>query len=306
MLYDKNPVYPHYLHLPYSQEPWKTLYVLQRLLTTLILVPVWAIKYSLLPRHFRPRKSWNLRQVIYVNFTRRIFKVTEVAGVTWGTKDPSQAANEESLRETEFMWVEPLKPEWRTGILKDGVMEINGEERVPFVRVGCYVWPKAEEFGNMDLESGTESDGDEVKLVGVFLHGGGYCHMSAHESSRTSQIPRGLIKVRLSNSSHQFSLTTSSQRNILHKIFSVEYRLLQHAAFPGVVMDAAAVYSHVVGLYSALIALKKCKVILVGDSSGGNLVLALARWIRDEGHLPMPNGLLLLSVRGDIVSQWQN
>jgi len=33
---------------------------------------------------------------------------------------------------------------------------------------------------NMDLDSGTEeeSDGGEVKLVGVFLHGGGYCSRS--------------------------------------------------------------------------------------------------------------------------------
>ena len=62
-------------------------------------------------------------------------------------------------------------------------------------------------------------------------------------------------------------------------------------------MDAAAVYAHVMEKYSILISQKKCKVILVGDSSGGNLVLALARWIRDEGHLSVVDGLLLLSVR---------
>lgn len=38
-----------------------------------------------------------------------------------------------------------------------------------------------------------------------------------------------------------------------------------------------------------------CKIILIGDSAGGNLVLALARWIRDEGILPSPDGMLLLS-----------
>ena len=40
---------------------------------------------------------------------------------------------------------------------------------------------------------------------------------------------------------------------------------------------------------------KACKIILIGDSAGGNLVLALARWIRDEAKLPSPDGLLLLS-----------
>jgi hypothetical protein len=41
----------------------------------------------------------------------------------------------------------------------------------------------------------------------------------------------------------------------------------------------------------------RTKIILIGDSAGGNLVLALARWVRDEGILPPPDGLLLLSVR---------
>ena len=33
------------------------------------------------------------------------------------------------------------------------------------------------------------------RVVGIFLHGGGYCHMSAHEKSKTSKIPRRLMKV---------------------------------------------------------------------------------------------------------------
>jgi alpha-beta hydrolase superfamily lysophospholipase len=40
---------------------------------------------------------------------------------------------------------------------------------------------------------------------------------------------------------------------------------------------------------------RRPRIILIGDSAGGNLVLALARWIRDEGVLPAPDGMLLLS-----------
>jgi len=43
------------------------------------------------------------------------------------------------------------------------------------------------------------------------------------------------------------------------------------------------------------IATDRPRIILIGDSAGGNLVLALARWIRDEGVLPQPDGMLLLS-----------
>ncbi|CAA7266195.1 unnamed protein product [Cyclocybe aegerita] len=259
MIYDKNPPYPHYDHLPYAREPWKSIYVFQRLLTTLLLVPFWVLYYTVIPHSYRPRPSWNLRQIINVKFTRRIFKVTEVAGVTWGTRDPALAPDETSLRETRFEWAEPLKEVWRTGIV-DGC--------VPFKRVGCYVWRKS--LG-MDLESGSG-----IPLVGIFMHGGGYCHMSAHESSKTSKIPRNLLK-----------------RGILHEIYSVEYRLLQHAPFPAVVQDAAVVYAHVIEQYRSKG--KKCKIVLIGDSSGGNLVLSLARWLRDEAHLPVPDGLLLLS-----------
>ena len=40
---------------------------------------------------------------------------------------------------------------------------------------------------------------------------------------------------------------------------------------------------------------KRCKIVLIGDSSGGNLVLTMARWLRDEKLLPEPDGLLLFS-----------
>ncbi len=89
MIYDKNPPYPHYDNLPYAKEPWKSLYVFQRLLTTLALVPWWILYYSVIPRRYRPRTSWNLRQIVNVNCTRRIFRVTEVAGVTWVRGTPT-------------------------------------------------------------------------------------------------------------------------------------------------------------------------------------------------------------------------
>ena len=40
-----------------------------------------------------------------------------------------------------------------------------------------------------------EAVGD-IPLIGMFMHGGGYCHMSADEKSPTSKIPRRLTKVR--------------------------------------------------------------------------------------------------------------
>jgi len=219
-LYDIHPPHPHTSHLPFSREPYKILYVLYRLTTTLLLVPFWVAKYSLfsilqsltpskchlLSRYFsRPRPSWSLRQVVYVGFTRRMYKVTELAGVTWGTRDPLEKPAQQSMKETAFVWVPPLREVWRTGVLGVGTTTNGGKRfaKVDFTRVGCFVWPKEKTLDgsvvvDVDVEGKGESAdaGDDIKLIGVFMHGGGYCHMSAHECSRTSRIPRGLIKVR--------------------------------------------------------------------------------------------------------------
>ncbi|KAI0077349.1 alpha/beta-hydrolase [Panus rudis PR-1116 ss-1] len=355
----------HLDEMPYARQPWKALYVFQRLLTTLLLVPYWAVKYTILPRSYRPRPSWSIKQIIAVNFTRRVYRVAEVAGVTWSTRDPDQPCDNKSLKETRFEWVDPLPEDLRTGIVLD--------DQVPFRRVGTFVWPKekrlpttspstkstADTGGILSKPSSTVDGGsndasstlalDELEasightpVIGIFMHGGGYCHMSAHESSSTSKIPRRLMKDRA-----------------FDEIHAVEYRLLQHAPFPAAVQDAAAVYAHLVRKYQKpgpatshhsaessntnspgsssashedqnntvehstqnllsaswtpltskhakakaevhervveASSMKNCKIILIGDSAGGNLVLALARWIRDEGVLPPPDGLLLLS-----------
>lgn len=437
-MYDKTPVYPHQQHLPWAHEPLKSIYVFQRLFTTLLLVPLWVIYYSTLPRSFRPRPSWSIAQIVVVKFTKRIYKVTEVAGVTWGTRDPTLAPNENSLQETRFIWVPPLQPDLCTGI-------VNDDQVLPR-KVGTFVWPKhaplsarlrchvkddgngilsehaysqqknpsevhtvglafepdddiitvsnkpaatyklpkidvheepiEDAIRNLDVEASAADSPPPV--IGLYLHGGGYCHMSAHEKSGTSRIPRRLMK-----------------DNLFQEIYAVEYRLLQHAPVPGALQDAAAVYAHLVthhlgafkgpdGRYhypypnppkpshtdihnspvphavsdtlppsigrkisavpsvssptgagyhphveatqgyvdrdnlvepqisgndasphslvnpvqattDRIAAARRPRIILIGDSAGGNLVLALARWIRDEGVLPQPDGMLLLS-----------
>ena len=137
MIYDKTPhPYAHFEHLPFAKEPLKAIYVFQRLLTTLCLVPFWAVYYGALPPRFRPRESWSVKQIIYVNFTRRIYKVTEVAGVTFNTRDPELEPSASSLKETRFEWAPVLPDDLREG----AVGEVYG--RVPFKRVGMFVWPR--------------------------------------------------------------------------------------------------------------------------------------------------------------------
>lgn len=128
----------HLAEMPYAREPLKTAYVAQRLLTTLLLVPCWALYYTLLPQR-RPRRSWSIKQVISVRFTRRVYRVTERAGVTWYTRDPEKACSSRELRETRFEWADPLPEMFRSGVLVD--------EEVPFKRVGMFIWPKKKAEG---------------------------------------------------------------------------------------------------------------------------------------------------------------
>jgi hypothetical protein len=128
--YEREHEFEHYSHLPYARQPFKSLYVFQRLVTTIfIFVPYWVIYYTLFPR---PRPSWSLKQVINIEFTRRIYKVTEVAGVIWEARDPSKTPNQKRLKETTFEWSPPLPDELRTGAVVS--------ERVKCGRVGTYIW----------------------------------------------------------------------------------------------------------------------------------------------------------------------
>lgn len=89
------------------------------------------------------------------------------------------------------------------------------------------------------------------------------------------------------------------------RLAAVEYRLLPHHPLPAALQDAAAAY-----LALLRRGIPGCRIVLIGDSSGGHLALALTRWIRDmlDGgadddqnpfrlHLRKPAGLVLLSVR---------
>jgi len=220
------PPHPHASNPPFAHEPWKTLYVAQRLITTTLLTPIWAAHYLLAPQSSRPRQSWSVKQVVIVRFTRRIHKVTEMAGVVWGARDYTKEPAQSSLKETRFQWTDPLPKELQKGVVND--------PEAPCVKVGMFVWPKypkgltngststqsMSHFPSSDALQDTllqnqghritygsgsslpthspdidpEAMGD-IPMIGMFMHGGGYCHMSAEEKSPTSKIPRRLLKV---------------------------------------------------------------------------------------------------------------
>lgn len=71
---------------------------------------------------------------------------------------------------------------------------------------------------------------------------------------------------------------------------AVEYRLLP-TPFPAALQDAVTVYASLLRK-----GIPANRIVIIGDSAGGNVALALARWIRDENVLDMPGAMVLLSV----------
>lgn len=135
----------------------------------------------------------------------------------------------------------------------------------------------------MDLAAGaTPQPGEKVVLA---LHGGGYIRLSAHPSDPTAEIARGLLK----------------SINSVRRVLSVEYRLSSHKPFqvahpfPAALLDALAGYLYLVHE----VGFAPSDIIIEGDSAGGNLALALTRYLieyRDTPQLPnAPGALLLLS-----------
>jgi acetyl esterase/lipase len=117
--------------------------------------------------------------------------------------------------------------------------------------------------------------------------------LSAHPNDPTAFIAKGILK-------HCPTVTRS---------FSIEYRLSKAApyapqgAFPSALIDALAGYDYLVNT----VGFDPKDIILEGDSAGGNLALALVRYLTEYGsHDPtnplpaIPGALILLSPWADM------
>jgi acetyl esterase/lipase len=117
------------------------------------------------------------------------------------------------------------------------------------------------------------------------LHGGAYIEHSAHPSDITAHIVHGIM-----------------ERTPIKRTFSLEYRLtkgppknaLEHP-FPAALLDAIAGYDHLVNM----VGFAPKDIIVEGDSAGGNLAIALVRYLVENANdpqvaLPSPPAALIL------------
>jgi epsilon-lactone hydrolase len=114
---------------------------------------------------------------------------------------------------------------------------------------------------------------DPLPGVVFYVHGGGFVSCSA--------------------ATHR-PITATLARLTRRRVFSVEYRLAPEHRFPAAHDDVFAAY-----MWLLANELQSSRVAMVGDSSGGNLVLALAIRLREE-RVPAPACVVAISPWADL------
>jgi acetyl esterase/lipase len=180
--------------------------------------------------------------------------------------------------ENHGVWLEPIDADLIMGDVKTWAVAAS----VTPARIPGYWLGRSGE--NTDLPSGAPpAPGEKVIYA---LHGGAYVVLSAAPGDPTGNIAIGLLE-------HIPSV---------RRVFSAEYRLsagepAPRNPFPAALLDALAGYAYLV----RVVGFSPADILVEGDSAGGNLALALVRYLvehRDalaQAGLAPPGGVILLS-----------
>jgi hormone-sensitive lipase len=75
-------------------------------------------------------------------------------------------------------------------------------------------------------------------------------------------------------------------------VFSVDYRLAPKDQFPAALNDVWQVYHWLINQAESQMGIKPEKIVLIGDSAGGNLVAAVTNMAIERGFR-IPDGLVM-------------
>jgi len=116
------------------------------------------------------------------------------------------------------------------------------------------------------------SDSCTEEAIVIHVHGGGF--------------------VSLSSSSHRsYLLKWAKNLKLIH--FSIDYKLSPESCYPETLDEVWQAYLWITNYAEQALGIKAPKVILIGDSAGGNLIFALTLRLIRAG-LKLPDGLVLM------------
>ncbi|KAK7022564.1 Abhydrolase-3 domain-containing protein [Favolaschia claudopus] len=262
-----------YTYAPLRQQPFKLFYLLFQLANTLILVPYWAI--ISIPPALRPRRSWSWARTMVVRVVRHMDVIQAQVG------DFRKPHNHLALvNDIKYpgVWVDSIPQQFVVGKAEMWASAVG----VKPVRLPGY-WTHQP---GSDISPGAPfNPGEKVVYA---LHGGAYTRFSAHPTEIPGHARHGIIQ----------------SVDSVHRTFAIEYRLSSTAPytkahpFPTALIDALTGYHYLV----STLRIPPKDIILMGDSAGGNLALALTRYLVEHPLplLPPPGSLLLLSPWADM------
>ncbi|KAF5370693.1 hypothetical protein D9758_002008 [Tetrapyrgos nigripes] len=276
--------------LGYRHQPWKGLYLCYDFLGTLFVrVPLWFL-FSI-PRSWRPRFSWSIKQTLLVQIFRHVVvDVMDQTGPIFPVPDHRVLKDGPAVN---GVWIDPVPDDLIVGRLRTWAFVAS----VSPIRVPGYWYFKNNDHKPMPTDP--VSPGEKILYT---FHGGSYISESSSPSGISTNIVRGLFQ-------HVDKVT---------RVFAVEYRLSTTAPlepanpFPAALIDALTGYYYLVHTCG----ISPNDVLISGDSAGGNLALALTRYLvdyshtfqslypsldhRSPSHSIIPGSLLLLSPWCDI------
>ncbi|KAK7030058.1 Abhydrolase-3 domain-containing protein [Favolaschia claudopus] len=262
-----------YTYAPLRQQPFKLVYLLFQLANTLILVPYWAIVS--VPPALRPRKSWSWARTMVVRVVRHMDVIQAQVGDFRKPHNHLALVNDKKYP---GVWVDPIPQQFVVGKAEMWASAVG----VKPVRLPGY-WTHQP---GSDISPGAPfNPGEKVVYA---LHGGAYTRFSAHPTEIPGHARHGMIR----------------SVDSVHRTFAIEYRLSSTAPytkahpFPTALIDALTGYHYLV----STVRIPPKDIILMGDSAGGNLALALTRYLVEHPLplLPPPGSLLLLSPWADM------
>lgn len=246
---------------------------------SVLLLPCWALLHFL-PCSPSP-KSWSIHETILINFMRFISYLVPICNLSLGVIDRETLPLPGTMKLTRAIWIPPLRDELLMSILKSNHVK---PKRCP-----GFVWGT----GSKDVGEIRVGKGENIILL---FNGGGFTTGNSTEGNTLLTFCEFYLKSeRLTLLSclilyaSALPLKLLSQSKIQH-ILSVDYRKVCHDPFPAQIQDAVSAYFYLV----ETVKVKPSQIFLAGYSAGGNLVLALARYLR-EGGWDLPNGILLFS-----------
>ncbi|KAF8572609.1 alpha/beta-hydrolase, partial [Ramaria rubella] len=249
-------------------QPIAVFYIFTSILAmAFIRLPYWLIT-SIVPSG-RPRRSWTLGRSLTIYSMQTFTGIIYKTGYSALLNDPEAAKRDaDALGLVSFEAV----PQFVQGDLKQ-LAQRNGVEPEP-----CSgYW-----YG--DRSGGVQRRAEPGEKVVLHMHGGGFIMDTANpKKSNSAALATGLLEI----SAVHFK-----------RLLGVEYRLSSSKPFkvanpfPAAVLDCLAAYSYLIDL-----GFLPSNILLVGDSSGGNLAQALMRYLvrNPIEELPVPRGLLLVS-----------